>query len=383
MFNSVSDEDWLRRIYDHISPNFYRAEPRMRAWTYLQSLLDASADGRSSRRHLATYPGERRGDGAQRLLTSAQWDEEQVKADVVGFIKNKFGPRGGTLHVTEMAFRKKGMHAAGVQRQFSVETGRYENSQLGILLFYEAADGSLLFIDRELYMPETWLDDPARCARAGMPQGLVYRSKSAIAAGLVNRAIAAGIRPDWVMVSLLCSDKYTAQQALQQAGLPHVLLLTGGEFHTAGRLAGPLVRTVSQESYAAVGAGGSGASLSAGTQWERRRTPVRLRRMTLTASPIPGFDVSYLVDSASGRGTAQAAGYYAFTPQELQSHNLAEVVAKLKHLDARCWQSRADIGIDRYEVRSWRGWYRHMTLAMAAYTAHAMSRRAAAGARAS
>jgi hypothetical protein len=271
-----------------------------------------------------------------------------------------------------MAFRKKGMHAAGVQRQFSVETSRYENCQIGILLFYEAPDGSLLLVDRDLYVPQNWIDEPARCGRAAMPAELSYRSKSAIAVNLVARAMSAGILPEWVLLSILCADKASAQKALQQEGIPHVMTLTPGEFGVQGRLHGPRVRTVSQESFAAT------ASVPASREqhWDVGRSiPVRLRRMTLASSPMPGFDVSYLTDSVALRGSGRSGGhYYAYTTRDTNNHNLAEVVSNLKGLAAHASRCREEIGIDHYEVRSWRGWYRHMALAMVACTANALSK---------
>ncbi|HEX3790469.1 MAG TPA: transposase [Pseudonocardiaceae bacterium] len=366
-FTLSTYDSWLKRIYDHISPNFYRAEPRLRAWTYLRSLADSPADGRASRRHLATYPGERRADGAQRLLTSAQWDEDRVRVDLLGFVKSTFGARGGTLYVTEMVFPKKGMHAAGVERQFSVESSRNENCQIGILLFYEAADGSLLFIDRDLYVPESWIDDPDRSRRVSMPPGLRYRSKSAIAAELVNRAIAGGLVPRWTLVSVLCSDWLAVRQALQRYGLPHLMALTPGEFSAHARTSGPQTRTAALES----GVGGGPIP----SQQRRSAGPLRLRAMTTPMDPTSDFEVSYLVDSAAARGGGRFSGhYYAFTERDTGGAPLVDAVASLNGLATRVARSRDEIGVDRYEVRSWRGWYRHMTLAMIAQTAMSMSR---------
>lgn len=352
MMNVVYCERWLRLLYEHISPNFYRAEPRRRAWTYLCSLVATSDE--SSRRHLATYPGERRADGAQRLLTSAQWDEQQVKQDLLGLIKTWFGSHGGKLCVTEMAFRKKGTHAAGVERQFSTDTARCENCQVGIMVFYEAPEGSLLLLDCDLYIPRGWFCDPARRARADMPAGLFYRSKTAIAMDLIGRVIAAGILPDWVVLSFQCPDKSTAQQGLKQHGVPHVMTISPSEFRLHGQSAGHQTRSVLKESRVAPRSG------------RGRPTQLRLRRMTPAASSAHGFAVSYLI-----RGVGRSASYYyAYSSAELTRRALPEVVANLKQLELRCWRTREDVGIECYEVRSWRGWHRHMTLAMTAYTAH-------------
>ncbi|MGH3974319.1 MAG: IS701 family transposase, partial [Pseudonocardiaceae bacterium] len=359
MFNSPSYEPWIKLLYDHISPNFYRAEPRRRAWTYLRNLGEVSAGNRGSRKQ-ATYPGERRADGAQRLLTSAQWNEDQVKSNLIDFIKARFGSSGGTLYVMEMVFPKRGMHAAGVAQQFNVETERKENCQIGVLLFYEASDRSMLFVDRDLYIPECWISDPARCRRASIPVDIVYRSKSEIAVELVNRAFAAGLEAQCVLLSVLCSDKAAAQRILQRDRRQHLMTLTPGEFSALNRAWGHQVRTVSHESYA-----GGGMA----------RAPVRLRRMTLPTNPMSNFDVSYLVETVADRETSRFPGhYYAYTARETATGTLAELVSKLKGMTIHSRRERDEIGIGRYEVRSWRGWYRHMTLAMVAQTAMALAK---------
>src|SRR4051812_42994771 len=120
----------LHEVYGYVCSNFARAEPRRRAWTYLTQLVNMSDDVPGRRRHLASYEREQRADGAQRLLTSAQWDEQKVRAELLDLVTTRLGSSGGAFYLTEVAFPKKGHQAAGVARQFSVESRRLENCQL-------------------------------------------------------------------------------------------------------------------------------------------------------------------------------------------------------------------------------------------------------------
>ena len=63
---------------------------------------------------------------------------------------------------------KKGAHSVGVQRQYSGTAGRIENSQVAVYLTYAAPRGHAL-IDRALYLPRSWAEDPDRCDAAGIP----------------------------------------------------------------------------------------------------------------------------------------------------------------------------------------------------------------------
>lgn len=350
-------EKWLRKLFDHVSPNFYRSEPRKRAWGYVCGLLDVSVDGPATpRRQLAAYPGERRADGTQRLLTSAQWDQEQVRRDLLGFIRTQIGVHGGKLYITEMGFRKKGALAAGAQRQFSVDSARSENCQIGIVAFYETTDGTLFFVDRELFMPASWVGDQARRVRAGVPDELTYRSKSQLALEMINRLDAAGIRPDWIIVSILCPDMARIRHTLQQAGVQHVMEITPGEFQQQTRLSGQQAQKLSQAVYTPRCAHDPGT--------------VRLRRFASVASgPRPDFEMSYLV-----RGIGRTAThYYAFSSPKLAGRELLDVVAGIAPMENRCRRARDSSGFGCYEVRSWHGWHRHITLAMIAHAARELT----------
>ena len=74
------------------------------------------------------------------------------------------------LVVDETGFLKKGDKSVGVQRQYSGTAGRIENCQIGVFLAYASAKGRTL-LDRELYLPQVWVDDRERRREAGVPEG--------------------------------------------------------------------------------------------------------------------------------------------------------------------------------------------------------------------
>jgi SRSO17 transposase len=80
------------------------------------------------------------------------------------------GDPGAVLVVDETGFLKKGTTSVGVQRQYSGTAGKVDNCQLGVFLAYASPRGRAM-IDRELYLPESWTDDAARCQAAKGPRG--------------------------------------------------------------------------------------------------------------------------------------------------------------------------------------------------------------------
>ena len=107
------------------------------------------------------------------------------------------GDPGGVLVVDETGFLKKGTTSVGVQRQYSGTAGKVDNCQLGVFLA-DASGKGRAFIDRELYLPRSWTDDPARCRAARVPSEVGFRTKPQLARVVLERALDAGVPAWWV-----------------------------------------------------------------------------------------------------------------------------------------------------------------------------------------
>src|SRR4051812_11307336 len=165
-------QDWaagLEEVHARIAGRFARAEPRARVLAYLRGLL-----GQSERKNgwtLAEAAGEVSPDGMQRLLRTADWNADAVRDELRAYVVERLGP-GGVLIVDETGFIKKGVRSAGVARQYTGTTGKIDNCQTGVFLAY-ATDTGRALIDRELYLPRTWIGTgpapPAYLMRSASP----------------------------------------------------------------------------------------------------------------------------------------------------------------------------------------------------------------------
>ena len=99
-------------------------------------------------------------------------------------------PRPRTGSSTRRAFPKAGCHSAGVQRQYCGALGKTANCQMAVSLHRaDEAAGTSQPLGWQLFLPESWTDDPARCQRAGIPPGAVHQSKLDLALGLIDQAL--------------------------------------------------------------------------------------------------------------------------------------------------------------------------------------------------
>ena len=96
----------LERLHARIAPRFARPEPRRRALAYLQGIV--SSVERKNGWHLAEHAGEGRPDGMQRLLNSAVWDADLVRADLCIYILEQLGDPKAILVIDETSVRKRG-----------------------------------------------------------------------------------------------------------------------------------------------------------------------------------------------------------------------------------------------------------------------------------
>src|SRR5918997_1738279 len=179
----------LEAVHARVAARFARAEPRRRALGYLRGLL--SPVERKNGWQLAEQAGEATPDGMQHLLARADWDADQVREDLRAYVVEHLGDERAVLVVDETGFLKKGKKSVGVQRQYSGTAGRRENSQVGVFLAYATPRGRA-FLDRALYLPQSWVDDGPRRAEAGVPPAGGFATKPQLAPAMLPRGFAGG-----------------------------------------------------------------------------------------------------------------------------------------------------------------------------------------------
>src|ERR1700758_5399156 len=197
--HSVDPDRWWTEysaVLDRIAPRFARYEPLRHAGELMAGMV--SGLDRKNCWTIAEHRGAATPDGLQHLLSRAKWDADAVRDDLRDYVIDAFADPSAILVVDETGDVKKGVHSVGVQRQYSGTAGRIENAQVAVYLTYAAPRGHAL-IDRALYLPRSWAEDPARCAEAGIPQDKRdFATKPALAVTLIDRAVAAKVPAAWV-----------------------------------------------------------------------------------------------------------------------------------------------------------------------------------------
>ena len=190
------------RLLGRMAGRFARVETRRRARGFVFGLL---ADlPRKNCWAIAEHAGDTDPHGMQHLLARASWDTDGVREDLRDYVTDQLGDTDAVLVFDETGDVKKGVDTVGVQRQYTGTAGRIENAQVAVYLTYAGARGHAM-IDRELYLPTSWTSDPDRLVRAGVPDDIDFATKPTLAAGMLTRALRAGVPARWAASTSSCS----------------------------------------------------------------------------------------------------------------------------------------------------------------------------------
>ena len=208
-------------------------------------------------------------------------------------------------------------------------------------------------------MPQAWTNDRERCERASIPQKHPFATKPQVARQMLQHAFDARVPAAWVTGDSVYGDDRRLRVWLEEQERAHVLAVSGKEYvWRAGRpqQVKTILATLAPEGWPRLSAG-DGAK---GPRW------YDWTWFPLAAPWQPAWRRWLLVRRSLRDPTALTA-YVVFAPQATTLETVVPVAGSRWTVE-RCFEeAKGEVGLDHYEVRSWTGWYRHITLAMWAY----------------
>jgi SRSO17 transposase len=346
-----------------IGARFGRVEPRRRARAFLQGLLAGLP--RVNCWSIAEQAGERDPRGMQRLLAAAAVDADGLRDDLRSYVTEHLGDPAAVLIVDETGDVKKGVMTVGVQRQYTGTAGRIENAQVAVYLAYAAKRG-YAFIDRALYLPRSWTDDPGRCREAGVPGDAEFATKPALALTMITRAVAAGAPARWAAGDEVYGNDPKLRKGIAGHGLGFVLAVA--KDHQIPTAAGPR-RAID---LAVCLPSGAWQQLSAGDGAKGPRLyDWALVETTDPALPAGSQGANWLLIRRPARillgATIEYAFYRAHAPGPVPLHALVSVAGTRWKVEEGFAGGKELTGLDQHQVRSWTSWTRWTVLAMLAH----------------
>jgi SRSO17 transposase len=356
--------EWARGLdglVERIAPRFRRVEPRRRVLAYLKGLL--APVERKNGWQLAEAAGDASPDGMQDFLARMRWDADRVRDDLRAYVVEHLGDTDAVLVLDETGFLKKGTKSVGVQRQYSGTAGRIENCQIGVFLGYASRHGHAL-IDRALYLPESWAHDPARRRAAGVPEAVAFATKPQLGREMLERAFTAGVPCAWVTGDSVYGADSALRRTIETSGHGYVMAVTSAH-HLGCKPVADWLEDVKTWQRLSAGNGAKGPRL-----YDWAWLPYR-------SKTAPGWQKGLLIRRKIGKPD-KFTFYLTLSPEATTLPELVRIAGMRWTIEACFEAAKGEVGLDHYEVRSWTGWHRHITLAMLAHAYLTVVRHAAA-----
>lgn len=378
-------QDRLTSFLQRYLPRFYRVEQRGNAALVIRGLL--SGLRRKTCEPIAVEAGVHR-KPIQFLVGAGKWDDEAVMAELRCHVREELGDERAILILDPSAFPKSGTESCGVARQWCGRLGKQDNCQIGVFLAY-AAPGGYAPLDRRLYLPRDWADDPGRREKCHVPGDVEFRESWRIAVELLERC-RKELPHAWVAGDDEMGRPAAFRAWLRRHGERYVLDVPCNTSvrdlecrrprrRRAGRGRKREVPFRRADTWAARQPEGRWTRLTirdgergplqvdamevrARTKQDRRIGPEERLVVTRTVEAKP--QVHYSLSNAGPEVPLVELARVRFT-----RHRIEEVFGAAK----------GEAGLAQYEVRSWVGWHHHITLALVALWFLILERRRVGG----
>jgi SRSO17 transposase len=295
----------------------------------------------------------------QQFLASHRWDEQAVIACLQTRVAECHGhPRAIGL-IDETSFPKKGVRTPGVQRQHCGATGKVDNCVVSVHLGYVAGDFHAL-LDGDIYLPEGWLGDEARCEEAGIPKGIPYRTKPEMALEQLTAATDRGVTMEWLCADELYGRSHAFRWGVADLGITYVVEVPG---NLAGWLAARGTDVTARRL--------DELWLRGGPTWEpwhvkdTERGPavweVRAARFHPREEKVAG-DPQWVLIARNALNHDEIKYFLCNAGEDAALGEMLRVAFYRWHIERLFRESKQETGLDDFEGRLYQGWRRHLVL---------------------
>lgn len=387
------------------APLFRRTESRESLERYVTGLLTDLP-----RKNCDTIAAAVAGTSTERLqhlLTDADWKPESLDQARVRQLVTQ-SPSEGVLVLDDTSFAKQGTQSVGVQRQYCGALGKRANCQVVVSAQYvadEPTSGTPLHwpITAQLYLPESWTNDPARRTRAHVPEDLTFQTKPEIALALLDRATEWDVPFRFLVADAGYGDNPTFLAGLEERQLQYVCAVERsfgvrlpGEVRKAaaakpekpkGKGRPKLPRPAPLYTVEAIVAGQQESawqtvSWREGTKGALRKQFLALRVHRATgggswgkngqrANParvFTGAEGWLLAERPVPGEEGERKYYYSNLPAHVPLERLVTVAHARWVVEQFYEDAKGECGLDDYQGRRWDGLHRHLALVMLTYS---------------
>jgi SRSO17 transposase len=366
----------LRNIKSRIEPLFTQHRVAASAGLLLDGLLG------DERRKTGWMRAEAAGDPGpwrqQAILGRGRWDADALRDVVRDYVMENLTDQDAVLVLDETGFLKQGKASCGVARQYTGSAGKITNCQIGVFCAYVSRYGHA-FIDRMLYLPKSWTDDPARMTASYVPAGTAFATKPALALRMIRQALGANVPFGWVAADSVYGVG-DIEMALRRAGKGYVLGVSANHHFGSWRGKPPVAGAAAEIAQGLDPSAWLRLSAGDGTKGARLHDWAYCELADLDAGQYDGersglWTRGLLIRRNIADG--DLAFFCTWCPAGTSIKTLVKIEGHRWAIEDSFETAKNELGLDHNETRSWHGWHRHVSLVMLAFAMMAAIRRQA------
>jgi SRSO17 transposase len=304
----------------------------------------------------------------QELLGRDRWDADALRDIVCEYVVENLRDDDAVLVIDETGFLKQGKASCGVARQYTGSAGKITNCQIGVFATYASRHGHA-FIDRALYLPKSWADNPVRRKATHVPHDIDFATKPQLATQMIARAETVGVPFRWVAADSVYGVG-DIERELRRLGKGYVLgvdsthvFRSWGKKRLISGTAAEIAKTLEPSDWRRLSAG-------VGTKGPRLHDWCYLELADLDADEFNEAN-----DGMWTRGfllrrnvvDGELAYFTTWCPAGTSIKTLVNVEGHRWSIEDSFETAKNEFGLDHNETRSWHGWHRHVSLVMLAF----------------
>ena len=368
--------DELVSFHKQFHAAFGRTEHRRLGLAYISGLL-SNKEEKSVEPIALAFLDEKSVRPLQMFMKTYRWDHEAMETTNLTMLSSAISEPNGMLTVDSSENLKKGKESVGVARQYSGRYGKVDNCQSGVFVGYSSAKGYGLLTGR-LYMPEIWFSEEYRERREFnlVPADLAFQTKPRIASDLINKIDKANLfsakwigcdatfGSDWAFLESVPRDTYYFASIKSNTQVFLTRPKTGVlPYHGHGRRPTKLRVLRGAPKTVAKLAHSKKCSWTKVILGEGAKGPIIAEVARLRVIPsregLPYKAPLWLFMRRMEDGQIKFS--FSNAPETMPLSELCEA-ATMRWPIEQCFQDgKSQVGMDKYEHRSWPAWHRHMT----------------------
>jgi SRSO17 transposase len=364
----------LERLNNFVTPFFKHLTTRMqreKALAYIKGLL--SDTERKNVESIAYYHGEDR-QPLQLFIGQIDWNDDAILNELRDQVVKVIGSQNGILVFDPTSFAKKGKRSVGVERQWCGRYGKLDNCQVAIFLAY-VASGEFMLIDRELYLPKSWIDDPIRCHNAGVPtERIVMKTRHLQATEMLNGR-GRKFPHKWIAGDDEMGKVPWFRRGLRDMNEPYMLAVPSSILICDLEVSAEICENcgqVHERPFINV------------RQWAKRQpksrwTKVKVREghkgwltlklakcrvLAMIENEIGEEETLIVSQWREETGDIRYDYYLSWGNADSDFEEYGRVIKDAYRVEECFRRAKGECGLADYQVRNWRGWHHHVTLSM-------------------